>query len=169
MQETTKTALFLLGQIVTTLSALIALGKAGTEQTPSAKGPRRTTSEKIWANKCDVSRPRETIDSVPPGDLSRFGAQKRSFQPKSTWREKRPDWLAVEAVLCELFSTSNSLLTGKNTGNFAVLQHKLCRKGQRIRKLAAKLNVLRQIETGNDRGRNRGCRFPHTQRVQERG
>jgi len=28
------------------------------------------------------------------------------------------DWLAVEAVRYELFSGPNSLLTGKNTGNF---------------------------------------------------
>jgi hypothetical protein len=32
-------------------------------------------------------------------------------------REKTRDWLAVDAVSCELFSDSNSLSTGKNTGN----------------------------------------------------
>ena len=31
------------------------------------------------------------------------------------------DWLAVDAVPCELFSGPNSLLTGKNTGNSASL------------------------------------------------
>ncbi len=34
-------------------------------------------------------------------------------------REKYQDWLAVDAVSCELFSGPHSLLTGKNTGNFA--------------------------------------------------
>jgi hypothetical protein len=30
------------------------------------------------------------------------------------------DWMVVSAVICEPVSTSNSLLTGKNTGNFAI-------------------------------------------------
>ena len=34
----------------------------------------------------------------------------------SSWR---PDWLADDAVSCELVSAANSLLTGKLTGNFA--------------------------------------------------
>src|SRR5215510_3218317 len=34
----------------------------------------------------------------------------------SRWR---PDWLADDAVSCELVSAPNSLLTGKLTGNFA--------------------------------------------------
>ena len=32
---------------------------------------------------------------------------------------QRPDWLADDAVSCELVSAPNSLLTGKLTGNFA--------------------------------------------------
>ena len=32
---------------------------------------------------------------------------------------ERPDWLAEDAVSCELVSAPNSLLTGKLTGNFA--------------------------------------------------
>ncbi len=35
--------------------------------------------------------------------------------------EKFADWLAVQAVLHELFSHANSLLTGKNTGNSQLL------------------------------------------------
>jgi hypothetical protein len=34
---------------------------------------------------------------------------------------KVADWVADDAVLCELLSTSNSLSIRKNTGNFAVL------------------------------------------------
>jgi len=30
------------------------------------------------------------------------------------------DWMVVGAVICEPVSTRNSLLTGKNTGNFAI-------------------------------------------------
>jgi len=35
---------------------------------------------------------------------------------------RRPDWVADEAVQIERVSTSDSLLTGKLTGNFANLQ-----------------------------------------------
>ena len=39
-----------------------------------------------------------------------------------TWPQRR-DWLADDAVSCELVSTPNSLLTGKLTGNFAESGH----------------------------------------------
>jgi hypothetical protein len=35
--------------------------------------------------------------------------------------QKEENWLAVDAVPCELFSRLNSLLTGKNTGKFLPL------------------------------------------------
>ena len=40
-----------------------------------------------------------------------------------SWRDEAMlfAWLAVDAVRCELFSAGNSLLTGKNTRNFAPL------------------------------------------------
>jgi len=47
--------------------------------------------------------------------------ENRGFVQNDRNREKYQDWLAVDAVPCELFSGTNSLLTGKNTGNFAPL------------------------------------------------
>jgi hypothetical protein len=49
------------------------------------------------------------------------GPQNTGFWQNERNREKYQDWLAVDAVPCELFSGPNSLLTGKNTGNFAPL------------------------------------------------
>src|SRR6266404_1328970 len=42
----------------------------------------------------------------------------RKFLPAGHGPQRR-DWLAEDAVRCELVSTPNSLLTGKLTGNFA--------------------------------------------------
>src|SRR5262249_40389616 len=48
-------------------------------------------------------------DAAVPGGFGRHSHVSR-------WR---PDWLADDAVSCELVSAPNSLLTGKLTGNFA--------------------------------------------------
>jgi hypothetical protein len=36
--------------------------------------------------------------------VARYGRQNRSFGETATEREKKQDWLAVDAVSCELFS-----------------------------------------------------------------
>ena len=41
--------------------------------------------------------------------------------------QKQKDWLAVDAVPRELLSIQNSLLTGKNTGNYRRLLETLVR------------------------------------------
>jgi hypothetical protein len=79
--------------------------------------------------------------------------------------EKSQDWLAVAAVSRELFSDSNSLLTGKFTGNIASLVEALRYKSPPESALAGKTRFSRPIGTGNDQGMNRernsliqGCR-----------
>jgi hypothetical protein len=47
-----------------------------------------------------------------------IGPQDTGFCQLKGIKEKYQYWLAVDAVSCELFSSPNSLLTGKNTGNF---------------------------------------------------
>lgn len=42
-----------------------------------------------------------------------FGPQNRHFQPKGTKRQKRPDWLAEDAVGSELLSAINRKINRK--------------------------------------------------------
>jgi len=53
------------------------------------------------------------------GEFPPIGPGNPGFYRNERNTEKYQDWLAVDAVPCELFSGPNSLLTGKNTGNFA--------------------------------------------------
>ena len=54
--------------------------------------------------------------------INAFARQNQSFEETVTKRENRQDWLAEVAVRCELLSSPNSLLTGKNTGEFTTGQ-----------------------------------------------
>jgi hypothetical protein len=55
------------------------------------------------------------------GEILAIGPQNTGFSQTERNREKSHDWLAVDAVRCEVFSGPNSLLTGKNAGNSASL------------------------------------------------
>jgi hypothetical protein len=71
-------------------------------------------------------------------------------------REKSQDWLAVDAVSCELFSRLISLQTGKNTGNIAGSIQRLGDNATLDSGLEGQLGFLDQIRTGNEQGK----RFP---------
>src|SRR5262249_20447165 len=72
----------------------------------------------------DLSSPRTSIATSAPADIhaclsrsvTEAGKSGQFFRPRH--RSQRPDWLADDAVSCELVSAPNSLLTGKLTGNF---------------------------------------------------
>src|SRR5271170_1271514 len=53
-----------------------------------------------------------------------FRGQMREFRGRKVPFSGEKDSLAVEAVLSEPFSALNSLLTGKNTGNFPIFSSK---------------------------------------------
>ena len=78
----------------------------------------------------------------------------RRFSVVSRGKGNR-DWLAEDAVPCELLSAPNSLLTGKDTGNFDGSGRAPCRKAWPDSTLAGEQCLQRRIETGNDQGRNR--------------
>jgi hypothetical protein len=63
--------------------------------------------------------------------------------------QKGKNCMAVDAVASELLSGPNSLLTGKNTGNFSLMTNASGYKWQLYRGLAEKSSLLRQIGTGN--------------------
>jgi hypothetical protein len=79
----------------------------------------------------------------------------RGFCQNDGNREKTQDWLAEDAVPCELFSGPNSLPTGKFTGNFVSWAEVLRDKSASQTALEGKAWFSRRIGTGNDQGMNR--------------
>jgi hypothetical protein len=74
---------------------------------------------------------------------------------KQGFWEKVQDWLAVDAVPCELFSGPNSLLIGKNTGNLRLYSERFGDNFTMQSGLAKKMRSSIPIGTGNDQGINR--------------
>jgi hypothetical protein len=81
--------------------------------------------------------------------MSQNPAEKPHFPGDLQENAVRPNCVVVEAVCCEPFSTENSLLTGKLTGNFVDSRPPVrfsCLIGQRIQSLAAKFPTQRNRE-----------------------
>jgi hypothetical protein len=68
--------------------------------------------------------------------------------------------MAEDAVACEPFSAVNSLLTGKNTGNFAAAVAPPRSNSPVKIELAVKTDFFRRIGTGNEQTRSRESQFP---------
>jgi hypothetical protein len=83
--------------------------------------------------------------------ISPIGPEKPGFCQTKRNREEYQDWLAVDAVQCELFSGPNSLLTGKNTGSLGPWSELAWHNSTLQTVLARKLPFSGQSEQGRIR------------------
>jgi hypothetical protein len=89
--------------------------------------------------------------------------------PREYWKRfcedekvQKKNWLAVDAVVRELFSCPNSVLSGKNTGNLRVWSKPYGSNSKTESALSKRIGVSGTIGTANDQGRNRESEFPDT-------